>query len=79
MSSRLRHEVARLLSVIVFVCCGIGKAQSVNGTDTGAVQEKVRILEKGCVLSLRTFNVAQITYWGGNETKGFARTFKLGA
>ena len=76
MSSRLRHEVARLLSVIVFVCCGIGKAQSVNGTDTEAVQEKVTILEKGCVLSLRTFNVAQITYWGGNETKGFARTFK---
>jgi hypothetical protein len=54
----------------------MGKAQIVNKADTKDIQEKVRILEKGCVLTLRTLNTAQISYWGGNDTKGFARTFK---
>lgn len=29
-----------------------------------------------CVGNLRTINTAQVTYWGGDSTKGFARTLK---
>lgn len=76
MTSSSRHKVAILLLVIIVLCGVICKAQSANGTDTGSVEETVRILERSCVSNLRALNVAQITYWGGDNTKGFARTLK---
>jgi hypothetical protein len=33
------------------------------------LQERVRAYEASCIVTLRTINVTQITYWGGNETK----------
>jgi hypothetical protein len=63
-----------LLAVVL--CCGIANAQISNGTDASSAEEKVTVLEKGCVLNLRALNVAQITYWGGEDAKGFARTLK---
>lgn len=41
-----------------------------------ATEENVQVLEKQCVLLLRTLNVAQGTYWGGDQTRGFARTLE---
>ena len=72
----LRRGMASFISVIVVLCCGISKAQSVSGTETGGVEEGIRAREKACVSNLRLLNVAQITYWGGDDTKGFAGRLK---
>lgn len=65
---------AATLMVGVFLCCHCN-GQTGN-TSGGRVQTTVNVtaLEKGCVVNLRTLNTAQITYWGGNDSKGFART-----
>jgi hypothetical protein len=76
MTSSFRHGVASLVFVTVVLCCSISKAQSAKGTYVGSIDEKVRTLEKACVSTLRTLNAAQITYWGGDNSKGFARTLK---
>ncbi|MFY9905017.1 MAG: hypothetical protein WAK62_07720, partial [Terriglobales bacterium] len=76
MTSFFRRDVASFLLVIFVLCCGLIKAQSVNGTDAGSAEEQIRAREKACVLNLRSLNVAQITYWGGDDTRGFARTLK---
>lgn len=76
MTSLFRREVARLLSVIVVLSCGTINAQGVNGTDGGGAEKEIRAREKACVSNLRSLNVAQITYWGGNDVRGFARTLK---
>jgi hypothetical protein len=76
MSMFFQHALAALLSGAVVLCSGISNAQSVNGTDTAAIEQNVIALEKACVLSLRSLNVAQGTYRGGDDSKGFARTFK---
>ena len=76
MTSFLRHNFAGFSSVILILCCGTGKAQSVNGTDARDTEMHVSALEKSCVLNLRSLNVAQLAYQGGNDSKGFARTLK---
>ena len=43
------------------------------------VQTRSKAYEEACVSSLRTLNTAQVTYWGGDPEKGFARSLaKLG-
>jgi len=36
----------------------------------------LNVYEESCVSSLRTLNTAQVTYWGGDEKKGFARSLE---
>ena len=38
------------------------------------VQTRSKAYEEACVSSLRTLNTAQVTYWGGDPEKGFARS-----
>jgi type IV pilus assembly protein PilA len=40
------------------------------------VQRRAKAYEESCVGSLRTLNTAQVTYWGGDAKKGFARSLK---
>ena len=40
------------------------------------VQLTAKVYEESCVGSLRTLNTAQVTYWGGDAKKGFARSLK---
>jgi hypothetical protein len=47
----------------------------VAGTDSDA-EQKVKAYEESCIGNLRTINVAQGTYWGGDPKKGFARNLK---
>lgn len=50
-------------------------AQSTRSDNSG-LEQRVKSYEQACVLSLRTINTAQLTYRGGDETKGFAHTLK---
>lgn len=40
------------------------------------VQLRAKVYEESCVRSLRTLYTAQVTYWGGDAKKGFARSLK---
>lgn len=40
------------------------------------VQQKVKTYEESCIGNLRSINVAEGTYWGGDPKKGFARSLK---
>ena len=40
------------------------------------LSQKAKVHEDSCVASLRTLNTAQVTYWGGDPHKGFARSLK---
>jgi len=40
------------------------------------VQLRTKVYEESCVGNLRTLNTAQVTYWGGDAKKGFARSLK---
>ena len=53
MTSFFRREVASLLSVIIVLCCGIIKAQSVNGTDSGHRIRTVRVALRSRMAHLR--------------------------
>ncbi len=75
-SAYIRPVALSLFALITTFCCTVTEAQTVTRSNGPTVEDKVRMLEENCVSSLRTFNVAQVTYWGGDETKGFARTFK---
>ena len=68
--------LAGLLTVFLILCCLTGNAQNVSGTDALVTEVQVKALEKSCVLNLRTLNVAQLAYQGGDDSKGFARTLK---
>ena len=48
-------------------------AAGAQGADPG---DRAKADETSCVATLRTINVAQASYQGGDETKGFARTLK---
>ncbi|MGA3106824.1 MAG: hypothetical protein ABSD53_20260 [Terriglobales bacterium] len=72
---RLPCRFVVTLCAVAILWCGVSKAQSVNESTNG-VEQKVRPLEKACVSNLRTLNVAQITYWGGDDAKGYAPTLK---
>jgi hypothetical protein len=37
------------------------------------LESRVKAYESSCIASLRLINTAQVTYWGGNQKKGFAR------
>ena len=76
MTSSLKHRVAGFLTVFLILFCASGNAQIVHGIDARDTKMQVGALEKSCVLNLRTLNVAQITYQGGDVSKGFARTLK---
>ena len=47
--------------------------RTANGFTPDQVEERIKQLEKQCVSSVRALNVAQITFWGGDDQKGFAR------
>ena len=72
---RLPCRFVVTLCAIAILWCGLSKAQSVDGS-TNSVEQKVRAIEKACVSNLRTLNVAQIAYWGGDDAKGFAPTLR---
>jgi hypothetical protein len=40
------------------------------------VQSRAKAYEEVCVSNLRTLNTAQITYWGGDPQKGYARNLE---
>jgi hypothetical protein len=39
-------------------------------------QELAKTYEEMCILHLRTINTAQVTYWGGEPIRGYARTLR---
>ena len=57
-----------------FRCAGSFAAQATNVSPE--IQQRVKTYETSCVSSLRTINVAQGAYWGGDPNKGFARRLK---
>jgi hypothetical protein len=65
---RLVAEVTVLLLTSV---CGL-RAQA-SGADP---RQEARTDEQSCISVLRTINVAQGTYWGGDEGKGFASSLR---
>ncbi len=44
-----------------------------QGTD---IRARAKLDEESCITTLRTINVAEAAYQGGDDTKGFARTLK---
>jgi hypothetical protein len=76
MNSAVR--VTLLISLIFATCCNSSRSLIANAQqgDDRALKERVKASEDACVLTLRTINTAQVTYRGGNETKGFARTLR---
>lgn len=69
--SSSRHLLAAF--VVLILLSGRTISQPAN---RHATEEKVHALEKQCVLLLRTLNVAQGTYWGGDHARGFARSLE---
>ena len=64
---------ALLLITMAFACRVAQPGQAPASPD---LEEQVRTQEEVCILNLRAINVAQITYQGGDETKGFARALR---
>lgn len=60
------------VELVAFTCMGTLSAGA-QRTDS---QDRAKADEASCIATLRTINVAQATYQGGDETKGFARTLK---
>src|SRR5690349_18677139 len=40
------------------------------------IQSRVKAYEEACVSSLRTLNTAEVTFWGGDPQKGYARSLE---
>src|SRR5437867_12327411 len=72
----------RMMIALTFALVSQSVAASLHSPETqiaGAssdVQPRAQAYEKNCVSSLRTLNTAQITYWGGDPQKGYARSLK---
>jgi len=67
--------IGAITLVVVTSCLPPFLAQPGQSDDT-VLGKQVEAYEKACILSLRTINTAQVTYRGGDETKGFARTLR---
>jgi len=57
------------VEVVGFTCAGV---LSAHATDAG-LREQTKAYEESCISTLRTINVAQITYSDWKKDKGFAR------
>ena len=64
-----------ILMFVIFSAFGVVAQENPSARAT-PVADMVTVLERSCVGTLRALNVAQGTYWGGDENKGFARTLK---
>lgn len=67
----ISHQV--VVGLLTFMSLQTLCAQ-INGAD---INSQVRTEEESCISTLRTINVAQASYQGGNVAKGFARTLTL--
>ena len=68
-------------SVLTVICLSLLFASLSNAAQTRQAtgpdpQERAKAYEESCILALRTINVAQGTYWGGDPAKGYARTLE---
>jgi hypothetical protein len=61
-----------LIGIFAPIC---DAAQSDQSTGT-VIEKRVNAYEEWCVSTLRVINVAEVTYWGGDSAKGYARTLK---
>ena len=57
-----------------FLFAFLSNASQTKHAAEPAPQELAKDYEESCVLALRTINVAQGTYWGGDQAKGYAST-----
>jgi hypothetical protein len=60
---------------VAALCFGVATGQTLQ-TSAQTAAKKAETNEMLCLLNLRTINVAQSTFWGGDQSKGFARTLK---
>src|SRR5260221_11202570 len=51
-------------------------AQTTQSPTQADLLKQIQLYEDACVLSLRAINGAQGIYWGGDQTKGYARTLR---
>lgn len=67
--------LARLFISIVVIQ---GSASENRSTATPEVKPSIlaHVREQSCIANLRSINVAQNTYWGGEPGKGYSRTLK---
>ena len=63
-----------LVAFMAFILSSGSTTAQIQDHEGSTREEKVQALEKQCVSLLRTLNVAQGTYRGGDRTRGFART-----
>jgi hypothetical protein len=64
---------ALILAVLCILVARIPMSGQTKVVDKG---EQIKEYENTCIELLRTINVAQGTYWGGDTAKGYARTLK---
>ena len=67
------RNISLALVCLVLTC---DAAQTTQSTTNADLLKQIQIYEDACVLSLRAINGAQGQYWGGDETKGYARTLR---
>jgi len=58
--------------MLVLISTGILSAQTMSPNP----RSRARAYEESCISTLRTINVAQASYQGGDENKGFASTLR---
>lgn len=74
--------IIRLSAAVGLVLASVLASAQVNVpgarvADGGSdLERRVQAEEESCISNLRTINVAQGTYWGGDAKKGFARGLK---
>jgi hypothetical protein len=73
-SVRLVIAVASPIFAVAFTLSGMAMQSKQSGGPSQ--QELAKTYEESCVLHLRTINTAQSTYWGGEPSKGYARTLR---
>jgi hypothetical protein len=69
----------RSLGLITIMLSSLTLARATSSNQAAAdhsLEKRVKVSEAACIQNLRTINTAQSTYWGGDETKGFARTLR---
>ncbi|MGA8366808.1 MAG: hypothetical protein WB716_05780 [Candidatus Acidiferrales bacterium] len=75
MNHFFRAYVAAIL-ILTAVFAPICDAAQTDQATGAVIEKRVKAYEEWCVSSLRVINVAEVTYWGGDSAKGYARTLK---
>jgi hypothetical protein len=73
---KLRFRFFRSRALIAAVSFAFVSASAQATQETAPPEKLAKAYEESCISNLRSINVAQGTYWGGDPTKGYARTLR---